>query len=324
MNETFVRLLLMSAAALPVYYVLPRRFQNMWLLAASVIFYALWSVPHVVVLIAITLFNYAAALLITRLTGPARLWGTISGIALNVLVLITLKYAVIDALIRGTFGDALTILLPLGLSFTTLQAIAYLVEVKKGRFPAEQNLIDFALYLVYFPKMAAGPIERPRTFLAQIKAPRVVINDTLRRALTLIVLGMVRKVLFADTLSRMLNPRVFDDPLSYNGPTLAISLITYSFVIYNDFAGYSSLARGISELFGIHLYPSITKLPAAVPCAQRIGILDTMAYHAVGLAARLCLLSRQQIANPHSEEPRSHHSHCDPPIGGDAGQRVMA
>jgi len=139
------------------------------------------------------------------------------------------------------------------LSFYLLQAIAYLVEVSRGQLDARRNLIDFMLYLAWFPKLTAGPIERPSRFLKELAVARGFDGERFARGLALILIGLVRKLVVADTLFAAIPPRVLSDPASYAAPSLAAWLLLYVFAVYNDFAGYSAIARGVSRLFGIEL-----------------------------------------------------------------------
>jgi len=134
-----------------------------------------------------------------------------------------------------------------------LENISYQVDVYRGQVKATRDFIDFALYLAYFPKLLAGPIERARTFLPKLTQPRVVDNELFSKSFALIVIGAVRKLLIADYLSSIIFWDAFETPEKYTGPELIAWLLMYALMIYNDFAGYTSMMRGISGLFGIEL-----------------------------------------------------------------------
>jgi D-alanyl-lipoteichoic acid acyltransferase DltB (MBOAT superfamily) len=181
------------------------------------------------------------------------------GIVFNVLALVFFKYQdfflpELNAL--GLTGDGLRLLLPIGLSFYIVQAIAYLMDLEKGLLAPERDPLDFALFMAYFPRLTSGPIERARDFLPKLKAPRVVDDELFARSITLILMGLFRKVAVADVLTLILPSDVFSDPGNYRAPELAIWLLAYAFALYNDFAGYSAIVRGISGLFGIELNPN--------------------------------------------------------------------
>jgi len=246
---------------LALYYALPRRPQNILLLVASYAFYLTWSWWYALVLAILTLANFA-------LTGRIRAGGTPrrallwAGVGINLAALAVFKYEdffVPDLLARlDTWGvesgaGGLDILLPVGMSFYIVAVISYLVDVYRKQVAPATDLVDFALYMAYFPKLLSGPIERARDFLPRLAAPRVVDNDQLARSFTLIVLGAVRKLVLADTLTLMLPRGVFANPDQFGAPQLIGYLLIYALALYNDFAGYTNIVRGVSGLFGIEL-----------------------------------------------------------------------
>ena len=241
------------------YYVLPRRAQNYLLLIASYVFYLSWSRFFPLVLLGLTLANFIIAQGLERAGKRYWLW---MGVGLNLAALAFFKYAdffvpeLLDTLSRlgfGTRADTLRILLPVGLSFYSLQGISYLVDVYRGQLRAATDPVDFALYMAYFPKLTAGPIERARSFLPKVAARRIVDNGFLARSGMLLVVGLVRKLVVADPLLAAIPGELFEAPLQFSGPQLAAWLAAYGFGLYNDFAGYTNVARGVSGLFGIEL-----------------------------------------------------------------------
>jgi len=254
-----------TVLVLAVYYLLPRRGQNAWLLLASYVFLVTWAWQFAAVLLAVTAVNYWLGRQVGAQKGRRRglLW---LGILFNVAAILHFKnqnfylpelLALAGRLVPGGApSPALLFLLPLGLSYYTLQAISYLLDVSRGLLPASSSPVDFALYMAYFPKLVAGPIERARTFLPKLAQPRVVDNAQLARSLTLIVLGLVHKIVLADTLTAMIPADAFAQARRYSAPEMAVYLVAYGFALYNDFAGYTSLARGVSGLFGIELSPN--------------------------------------------------------------------
>lgn len=252
---------LFTLLILGVYYFLPRRPQNYWLLLTSYAFVVAWDWRFALALGVITIVNYLIALRVW-LNGHGwrgLLW---LGIGFNVLALLFFRAAdfflpQIEALLRGlgipTEAGGLQILIPLGLSYYVLQAISYLVDVYRGQVKAASDLVDFALYLAYFPKLIAGPIERARIFLPKLAQPRIVDNQLLARSITLIFVGITRKVLIADILTASILTDVFELPSNYYPPELLLWLLIYAVALYNDFAGYTDIVRGVSGLFGIEL-----------------------------------------------------------------------
>jgi alginate O-acetyltransferase complex protein AlgI len=251
-------------AVLILYYFLPRRAQNILLLAASYGFLVVWGWAYALVFALLTAANYILARRLAGTHSSQRmvLW---AGIGINLAALAYFKHAdffipyVVYYLKRIDIvldAPTLIFLLPLGLSFYVVQAIAYLMDVRRGLVDPPGDVVDFALYMVYFPRLIAGPIERGRNLLPQLSARRVVDNQVLRRAFTLILVGLVRKVVIADSLLQLLPEEIFNNPSAYMAPDLGIWLAVYGVVLYNDFAGYTSLVRGVSELFGIQLSPN--------------------------------------------------------------------
>jgi D-alanyl-lipoteichoic acid acyltransferase DltB (MBOAT superfamily) len=236
------------AVTMAAYFALPRRGQIGLLLAASYVFYATWSWHAPLVLLAATAANHA----IGRRLWDRRRGGALlaAGISLNVLALLALKYGPTP---EGDVSDVLTILLPVGFSYRVLENIAFLVDASRRQLDGFPRFLDYALFASYFPKLLSGPIERGRAFLGQLSAGRVVDNDRLARAGTLIAVGAFRKLVLADGIRALMPATLFTAPAENPGLHLVAWLLADVFVIYNDFAGYTNLVRGVSALFGLEL-----------------------------------------------------------------------
>lgn len=264
MTITSINFVLFTTLALVVYYLLPRRPQNVWLLFVSYVFIVSWDWTFAAVLGLVTTINFLLVLRL-RINDQGRsglLW---LGIGFNVLTLVFFRAAgfflpeleaVLASLGLSTQAGGLQILVPLGLSYYTLQTISYLVDVYRGQLKAESDFVNFALYLAYFPKLLAGPIERARAFLPKLAQPRMVDNRVIAQSVMLIFVGLVRKLLIADTLTASFLSDVFEIPANYSPPELVFWLVIYAFALYNDFAGYTDMVRGISGFFGIDLSPN--------------------------------------------------------------------
>lgn len=240
---------------LAVYALLTRRAQNLWLLAASYTFYAIWGWGFAATLAGLTLLNYLLGRQIAKTNSRIILW---LGILLNASALLLLKVLVgpyAETLIATLRLPAVTtaVLLPIGFSYYVLQAIAYLVDVSRNPKVTAPSLTDFALYLAYFPKLLSGPIERPASFLTRLATERRVDNATLGRALGLILIGLLRKIVIADHLRLFLAPDLLSRPAEFIFSEKLLGLFLFAVILYNDFAGYSAIARGVSLLFGIEL-----------------------------------------------------------------------
>ncbi|HEX7502626.1 MAG TPA: hypothetical protein VF451_04320, partial [Acidobacteriota bacterium] len=226
-------------ATLALYYLLPKAGQNLLLLAASYLFCFSISWRFALLLLVMTMASYAAGL---RVAGKkrARAWLGL-GIGFNLAVWLYFKAASFfipqwsSALARLGWGDPghlLGVLLPVGISFYTLQAISYLADSYRGQIRTVPSFGDFALYLAYFPKLTAGPIERPRDFLLQLARPRVVDNEGLARSFSLVMIGLARKIVIGDTLLAAVPARIFAFPADYSGVELASWLVAFAFGVY--------------------------------------------------------------------------------------------
>lgn len=264
MTITSIHFVLFLVLALAVYHVLPRRQQNIWLLLLSYVFVVTWDWRFALVLGTVTIVNFIIALSL-RVGDQGRrslLW---AGIGFNLLILIFFRaenffLPGLETLLEGlgvSIGTGgLQVLVPLGLSFYVAQTISYLVDVYRGQLSAEKNWVDFALYLSYFPKIVAGPIERARSFLPKLAQPRAVDDVVIARSIGLVFTGLTRKLLIADSLNAFFLQDVFEIPAKYTPPELFLWMTIYAFAIYNDFAGYTDIVRGVSGFFGIELSPN--------------------------------------------------------------------
>lgn len=242
------------------YYLIPKRIQNQLLLAASYIFYGLWDIRFTAILAITTILNYQVG---KRAAGRKRImWLGVGGnlLALAFFRLVASGYMekIINYVNRTTDSQRiyLHILIPIGFSFYILTAISYLVDVYKKQIPPADNFFDFALLLAYFPKMLSGPIERAKTFFPQLAKKKTLDNQRLSLAFLLIITGFFRKMFFAELISKAIPVNLFNESNRFGAPELIIYLILYVFWLYNDFAGYTGIARGISALFGIDLLPN--------------------------------------------------------------------
>lgn len=249
-----------SGVLLVIYYLLPTKKQNYLLLTASYIFYITISYYFALVLLVMTTGNYFLGKKIAK-DNQGKKW-LYSAIGFNLLVFCFFKaadffvphlLALLSHLGLHAQAASLKIILPIGLSFYILQAISYLIDVYRRQMPACSKPVDFALYLAYFPKLTAGPIERAQVFLPRLAKQRVVDNELLSRSFTLIITGLVRKVVIADTLLQAVPAKLFSTPLEFSTLELVTWMLAYVVGIYNDFCGYTNIVRGVSGFFGIEL-----------------------------------------------------------------------
>ncbi|HWC86005.1 MAG TPA: MBOAT family protein [Solirubrobacteraceae bacterium] len=230
-----------------------------FILIASYVFYAAASPIFCLLLGGVTLWNHGAAKLIHRSESElARRRLCAAAVAGDLLALAVFKYysffvqavaRVLHSLSLGMPLPLVTIALPVGISFFTFQAISYTVDVKRGLIePA--SLLDTAIYLSFFPHLVAGPIVRAREFLPQLARPRDPDRVAVSSGLTLIAMGLVKKVVIADYLGRTVVDPVFGVPQAYHAPDALLAAYAYAAQIYCDFSGYTDIAIGLALLMG--------------------------------------------------------------------------
>lgn len=248
--------LLVTAGFFVLRALAPARLQKLWLLVASYVFYATWNPPFVLLLAFSTLIDFLAGIRLARArgNGARRVWLAIS-LAVNFGALGFFKYAnfFFENLtsIGGAEWQPLDIVLPLGISFYTFQTLSYTIDVYRGQQPPCRSLLDFALYVSFFPQLVAGPIVRSQDFLPQLRS-RCGASSKWESGFRDIAIGFVKKVVFADTLGVFVD-RVFADPGAHSASTLALGAYAYAYQIYFDFSGYSDIAIGLAALLGFDL-----------------------------------------------------------------------
>src|SRR5262245_45628197 len=227
---------------------LPQRGRNLWLLAASFAFYAAWSWTFLALLWASTLLPYVSGRGIAASQSPRvrRAWLTFNLVG-SLGILCTFKYYdffidALDALLvpLGTSAVSLhlNLIFPLGLSFYTLQSLGYTIDVYRGHFRAERNLVDFALFVAFFPQILAGPIGRAPQLLPQVHAQRRIDGAGLRVGAYLCLWGFFKKVVIADNLARIVDP-VFDASALPGGGEIVVATLGFTILAYADFSGYT-------------------------------------------------------------------------------------
>jgi alginate O-acetyltransferase complex protein AlgI len=230
-----------------------------FILLASYVFYAAASPIFCLLLGGVTLWNHGAARLIHESASERRrrLICTVA-VTGNLLQLGFFKYYTFFAqsfahvfhnVGLGVPLPLINIALPVGISFFTFQAISYTVDVKRGLI-VPPRLMDTAIYLSFFPHLVAGPIVRAREFLPQLASPRDPRRVAVSAGLTLIAIGLVKKVVIADYLGRTVVDPVFAVPGAYHGPDVLLAAYAYTAQIYCDFSGYTDMAIGLALLLG--------------------------------------------------------------------------
>lgn len=236
--------------------------QNLLLLVASYYFYACWDWRFLFLLIFSTLLDYFTGLKMSEAENKKKkkFWFWLS-ICVNLGFLGIFKYYNFFA---TSFAEAVShlgihvdvwtmkIILPVGISFYTFHGLSYVIDIYNGRIKAEKNFIEYAVFVCFFPLLVAGPIERATHLLPQIKRERTFNYTQAVDGMRQILWGLFKKVAIADTSAQFAN-LIFNHTPAYNGSTLLLGALFFTFQIYCDFSGYSDIALGTARLFGIEL-----------------------------------------------------------------------
>ncbi len=255
---------LFFAVVIGLYRLLPHRGQNRMLLVASYIFYGAWDARFLLLIAISTLVDFLVAQRITAAPNRtlARRWCALS-ITVNLGILGVLKYFDFFTTSFASFLESffnyqtdpvtLNVILPVGISFYTFQTLSYTIDVYRGHTSPATNLLDFALYVAFFPQLVAGPIERSHRLLPQIVNPRKSREGAFSKGLYLIITGLFAKIVIADNMAFICNG-IFAAPVGEaGGVDRLVGIYAFAFQIYGDFYGYSSIARGIALWMGIDL-----------------------------------------------------------------------
>ena len=234
------------------------RLHKLVLVAAAAVFAAWWDLRLPALLAGVVVATWLVARYAARACGPARRWLIAAGIAADLAVLGFFKYydffteAVTSGLAQvglTVHAPVLSILLPLGISFYTFEAIAHLVDVGRGRVGAA-SLLDTAAWLTFFPTLGSGPITRSAELLPQLASGPDRSHVQTDRAFVLLARGLLKKLVVASFLATAITDGVFADPAHYNSAVLLLGVYAYAAQIYADFSGYTDMAIGIALLLG--------------------------------------------------------------------------
>lgn len=227
-----------------LYFWLPPRYRNFFLLTASCFFYMSYIPQYILILFFLITLDYSLALVIESAPQNKKKNWLVISIAANVLTLLGFKYF--------GFFTGHEILLPVGLSFHTMQSMSCVIEVSRGRQKAERNYLTYALYVMFFPQLVAGPIERPQNLMNQFYEVHQLDLKRMWSGLVLMLFGFYKKVVVADYISVLINP-VYKNPLQSSGTDFLLAALTFSVQLYCDFSGYSDIARGAARILGFEL-----------------------------------------------------------------------
>lgn len=247
---------------LSLYWLMPHAAQNRLLLISSYVFYGWWDWRFLILIGISTVVDFFVALKLGDWSDDQhRRRLLIISLIANLGILGFFKYfnffadSAVSAF--GAIGfhlDPITlnIILPVGISFYTFQTLSYTIDVYRRELPPSRNLLDFALFVSFFPQLVAGPIERATHLLPQVQRERTISAERVQSGLGLIVVGLLRKVVIADVLAPTVD-RIFGAANQSSWEALIVATLAFGLQIYGDFAGYSSMARGIARLLGFEL-----------------------------------------------------------------------
>ena len=228
-------------------------FKEVFLLIASYFFYAYWDFRFAFLLLFVTVAVYISARFIHKKIS------VVFGVVVPLVVLGFFKYfnfflSSFSAVVGGSW-NALNIILPVGISFYTFQALSYVIDVKRGKIEAEKSFIRLALYISFFPQLVAGPIVKASEFLPQLDEDRRITLKNVEYGVQLMVFGFLKKIVIADHLSVFVDD-VFRMPSTFHWSSILLAVISYAIQIYFDFSGYSDIAIGCAKCFGYDFCPN--------------------------------------------------------------------
>jgi len=258
-----------------LYFAIPYNRQWILLLISSCYFYMAFVPIYIVILGFTILIDYVAGIFIERAKGKQRKLFLLLSLIANIGVLVIFKYynflndsfwSVFNIINQHTLQlhvfynpiPYLSILLPIGLSFHTFQAMSYTIEVYRGHQKAERHFGIYSLYVMFYPQLVAGPIERPQNLLHQFREKHNFNYDRITSGLRLMAWGLFKKVVIADRLAILVDT-VYNNPHKYNSLSLIIATVFFTFQIFCDFSGYSDMAIGAARIMGFKLMTNFNR-----------------------------------------------------------------
>jgi len=253
-----------------VYYILPNKLKWVWLLLSSIFFYMFANPLYILVPIFTILITYFCAIGIEKSALPRNNnWFFFIGIFLNINILFFFKYSnfftnslfdLTNFLKLNVFNSVksynntllINLIVPIGISYITFQQIGYLIEIKQRNFSAERNLGHFSTYVLFFPKLLAGPVERAHAFLPQLKNNKEFDYFNVTSGLKLIAWGLFKKTVIADRLGIIVD-NIYNNLHNNNGIVLIVACLFFTIQLYADFSGYTDMALGFAKVFGFNL-----------------------------------------------------------------------
>ncbi|MBP3683814.1 MAG: MBOAT family protein [Oscillospiraceae bacterium] len=253
-----------------VYFIIPDKFKYLWLLLTSYYFYMCWNAKYALLMLLSTVITYASGFLMERIKKSEqreeekvrkKKWIVALSFGLNLAILFFFKYfnfavGLLESAV-GMLGITLKlpvfdVILPVGISFYTFQALSYTMDVYRDEIYAEKNFFRYALFVSFFPQLVAGPIERSKNLLKQLAVPKKFDPERAREGLLLMLWGFFLKIVLADRLAIFVDT-IYGNIETYTGWYLIVATVLFAVQIYCDFSGYSVIAMGTAKILGIEL-----------------------------------------------------------------------
>lgn len=256
-----IHFILFFSIIVTLYYSIPFKYRWFLLLTASCYFYMAFIPVYILILGFTIVIDYWMGIFLEKIEGHKKKIFLIMSLIANIGVLAVFKYynflndnltGILNSFNLSNQIPALSVILPIGLSFHTFQAMSYTIEVYKGHQKAERNFGIYALYVMFFPQLVAGPIERPQNLIHQFYEKHSFNAYGITEGLKLMLRGFFKKVVIADRLAIYVDT-VYNDPSFHSGNTLIVATIFFAFQIYCDFSGYSDIAIGAAKVLGFNL-----------------------------------------------------------------------
>ncbi len=257
-----IEFLLFFPVVVICFFLMKQKYRSTFLLLASCWFYMAFIPAYILIVAFTTVIVYFAALLVDRYEADRskRRLIFVTTIVMNIITIIIFKYLGFFTETVNFFGTGIglptvvlpEIILPIGISFHTFQAMGYLMDVYMGKDKPEKNFITYAVFLMYFPQLVAGPIERARNLIDQFKYEHFISYDNISQGGRMMLWGMFKKVVVADNLSMFVD-HIYGDVTTKGPAVLWVGIVFFAFQIYCDFSGYSDIAIGAAKIMGFNL-----------------------------------------------------------------------
>lgn len=265
MSFTSIQYLVFFLIAVSIYFLLPKKIKNYWLLICSYYFYMCWNIKYALLMLFSTFITYLSGILIGKSKSKkSKNIFVFLSLFINLGILFIFKYytfvidiinPLLDNIFRLKIPDTLNLLLPAGISFYTFQALSYTLDVYRNDVKVEKNFFTYALFVSFFPQLVAGPIEKSKDLLNQFNFEHKFSFDNLHHGLLLIAIGFFYKLVIADRAAIVVNQvyNNLDEYVDGGGFYLIFATILFAIQIYFDFNSYSTIAKGSAEVMGFKL-----------------------------------------------------------------------